>query len=450
MSWVKIRKTVQHEVKLSAHDDTGREFFKDCLDDPDMIYVPRCFVPIHPNPNVPPGQAMSDSITFEGKLENSGTRPQESAIKAIKEAFAKWPYAGIVQLPPGCGKTVIAIAAAIQLRQRTMICVHTSILFAQWLKRIATFAPSAKIGYIRGAKWQVDDDTDFIVAMLPTLYRKLSKPETEQRLKDLQCGLVVVDEVHHVAARTYFAAVISIPTQCLLGLSATPKRNDALTRILYYVMGPNIFRAATEVDQRLQKVARILHYEPFMGNKRTFSSRNFERTYFLKRLSQDKDRNLWLRDEIVKLLTDDRKQFLILSHYIKHLKVLKQLLAEYCSSAEMITQKTKAAERETIFATARIIFATYTLIKEGCDEPRLNTMVLTLPAGNIIQTAGRVMRGSSAFAYVLDVADENSHFGILDAMALNRRKFFQKSEFTIEDVTYVPEEQGLVPVRRSS
>jgi superfamily II DNA or RNA helicase len=447
MSWVKVKKTAKDMKKLSAQDESGREFFIECEDDRYM-YVPRCFQPIHPIPQLEPGQAMSQEVLFAGHLEDTAIRPQKAAVAAIKKAFSSWPFAGIVQLPPGCGKTVIAIASAIQLRQRTMICVHTSILFAQWLKRIATFAPNAKIGKIRGAVWQVDEDTDFIVAMLPTLYKKLDKPDMGARLDHLKCGLVVVDEVHHVAARTYFAAVINIPTFCLMGLSATPKRTDQLTRILYYVMGPSIFQAGGAVDTNLQKIARILHYRPCLDNSMTFSTHHQERAYYLRRLSRDSGRNLWLRDEIIKLLADERKQILILSHYLKHLSLLKALLAEHCDSIAIISQKTKPRERETIFAESRVICATYVLVKEGCDEARLNTMVLTLPAGNIIQTAGRVMRGSSSFAFVLDVVDEDTPFTILRNMAMNRRNFFQKNEFTIQDCEYKFEDHGLVPVRK--
>ena len=47
-------------------------------------------------------------------------------------------------------------------------------------------------------------------------------------------GLSIYDEAHHVASKVFSRALQKCSTKYTLALSATPIRNDGLTKILYW------------------------------------------------------------------------------------------------------------------------------------------------------------------------------------------------------------------------
>ena len=59
---------------------------------------------------------------------------------------------GIISLPCGYGKTIIALYLISKLKKKTLIIVHKSFLVNQWIERIQQFLPEARIGIIQGKK----------------------------------------------------------------------------------------------------------------------------------------------------------------------------------------------------------------------------------------------------------------------------------------------------------
>ena len=55
---------------------------------------------------------------------------------------------GIISIPPGHGKTILAIYIACMLNVKTLVVVHKSFLVKQWIDKIKEFT-NAKIGIIR-------------------------------------------------------------------------------------------------------------------------------------------------------------------------------------------------------------------------------------------------------------------------------------------------------------
>ena len=90
----------------------------------------------------------------------------------------------------GLGKTGMSLFISAKLGFKTLVVVHTSVLLSQWVERINQFLPNAKIGIIRGNKFE-SDDKDICIAMLQTLTSK-------QRIfkkNAFDCfGFLIVDE----------------------------------------------------------------------------------------------------------------------------------------------------------------------------------------------------------------------------------------------------------------
>ena len=91
-----------------------------------------------------------DSIDFESEIKLQDH--QEIALKKIREKDF-----GVIVLPPGSGKTVIALEIIAEKRQPALIIVHRKQLFDQWIERIQNFLkiPKKEIGQFGNQKKKI-------------------------------------------------------------------------------------------------------------------------------------------------------------------------------------------------------------------------------------------------------------------------------------------------------
>ena len=55
-------------------------------------------------------------------------------------------------------------------------------------------------------------------------------------------GLVIYDECHHLGAEVFSKALLKTSCKYTLGLSATPKRNDGLSKVFEWYLGNIVFK----------------------------------------------------------------------------------------------------------------------------------------------------------------------------------------------------------------
>jgi hypothetical protein len=179
------------------------------------------------------GDPMQSGMEFQTQLHNNPSKPQQQAAQAWLDRGGE----GIICLPCGMGKTVVALYCALMKARKTLILVHNEGLMNQWRERITQFIPLARIKIFRQAL-QDTSDCDFVLGMLQSV-SKVAQPLDE-------FGLVIVDECHHIAARTFAVAVRKTRPRYLLGLSATPTRPDGLTSVIEWLLGPVVYRATRQ------------------------------------------------------------------------------------------------------------------------------------------------------------------------------------------------------------
>lgn len=129
-------------------------------------------------------------------------------------ALAAWDAAGrrgVVALPTGSGKTLVAIAAIAKLGVAALVLVPTRVLLDQWARALAACWPHP-IGRL--------GDGDHHVAPI-TVATYASAVMWAPRIGD-RFGLVVVDEAHHVGAWCPADILEMLTAPARLGLTATP------------------------------------------------------------------------------------------------------------------------------------------------------------------------------------------------------------------------------------
>ncbi len=152
---------------------------------------------------------------------------QVEALAALARSRATGAGRAIVVLATGLGKTWLAafdlqaIEAELGRPPRVLVLAHLRELLEQ---AAGTFRAC---GFESGVAWLGDGkrpagDWRLLFASVQTL----SRPEHLQGFRPDDFDCVVVDEVHHAAARSYRRVLDHLQPRFLLGLTATPERAD--------------------------------------------------------------------------------------------------------------------------------------------------------------------------------------------------------------------------------
>lgn len=80
--------------------------------------------------------------------------------------------------------------------------------------------------------------------------------------------------------------------------------------------------------------------------------------------------------------------------------------------------------------TKNIIIGTYSMIEEGADIPKLDTVIMLTPKSTVEQTVGRIMRQKNKNdPLIIDIIDEFSAF---TNQSEKRKKFYKKQSYLLE------------------
>ncbi|HBR81037.1 TPA: restriction endonuclease subunit R, partial [Candidatus Uhrbacteria bacterium] len=410
------------------------KFFKLIEEDGENVILPRGFlikltdhlrsrgIPF----NLQDERTLLPEVNFSSVIE---LRPEQEKVVGL----AMETEQGVIVAPPGSGKTIMGLELIARRSQPTLILTHRRQIANQWIERIQTFLniPKAHIGRIDGVKKTVGEK--ITVAML----QSLSRQEDLKDWKD-KFGTVIVDECHHIPAKTFREIVANINAKYWYGLTATPKRKHNDEKLIYLFIGDVIIELSdkpekqnetegfedTKIDRRV--IVRETEIEvPF-----SFTADNYQ--ILARIVSFDQSRNKLILDDIKKLATENQK-ILVLSERKEHLEVLNMCLKGVCETI-VITGDDSTSARKTKFAQIesghyQVILATGQLFGEGIDIPDIQTIVLAFPLafeGKLSQYIGRI-RGQQKMVY--DYHDAKTKF--LDQQFKKRKKFYKENGFKI-------------------
>jgi very-short-patch-repair endonuclease len=214
----------------------------------------------------------------------------------------------------------------------------------------------------------------------------------------------IVDECHHLSAQSFEQVVRRAKARFVLGLSATVTRKDGHHPIIFMQCGPVRHR----VDARVQAAARpfdhtvVVRPTAFHPAQDTDADKRAEFQALYRQLVDDELRNRGICEEIVQVVHEGRSP-LVLTERNEHLDRLERGLAGKVPQVVVLRgglgrrQRQAASDRLAAIppSEGRVILATGKYIGEGFDDPRLDTLFLTLPVswrGTIAQYVGRLHR----------------------------------------------------------
>lgn len=135
--------------------------------------------------------------------------------------FRKWNR-GIVVLPTGTGKTILSAMDAKRHGGKILFLVHRLDILKQSIDAYKKVWPDISIGLLTGEVRENEIDCDVLFASKDTL----RQPRELEKYSSNAFDYMVVDEVHHGQSPSYKDILSYFNPRFMLGMTATPDRND--------------------------------------------------------------------------------------------------------------------------------------------------------------------------------------------------------------------------------
>lgn len=393
------------------------------------MYVPRFYahkefkIPILPE--IKDIQKSDASfLSFKGTL-----RPYQ---EEIVDTYMKTPSGcGLLEIPCGRGKTVMALRIISLLNLKTLVIVHKEFLLNQWVERIRQFLPHARIGKIQGKKVDIIDK-DIVIGML----QSLSMKDYDKNVFD-GFGLTVIDECHHICAEVFSRSLFRIVTPHMLGLSATMERKDRLSFVFKMFLGDIVYTEERKQDQAVN--VRCVRYrnddEEYGKTIYNFKGQTHYAVMIKKLCEYEYRTEMILRIlEDIKRESDEKEygqQIMILAHNRSLLRDLydKIMEREIGTVGFYVGGMKEKDLKET--ESKEIIIATYAMAEEALDIKTLSALILATPKTDVTQAVGRILRTKHIYPLVVDIIDQHD---IFEKQWIKRRRFYKKSGYIMKEI----------------
>ena len=340
---------------------------------------------------------------------------------------------GIIAIPCRYGKTVIGLNIACKLKLKTLIVVHKEFLLNQWKERINEFVPNVKIGRIQGSIINTNQ-CEIVIGMLQSISMK---DYDDDVFNDF--GLVIFDECHHLGAEVFSKALLKTNFKYTLGLSATPRRDDGLTKVFEWYLGKIVFqiKKRNKEDVLVKIVKYFNEDEEYCKEEKNFKGLN-NSSKMINNICSFIPRTEIIVNEI-QLLCKENRKILVLSNRVSHLKDMHILLTKI-NINKVGYYIGGMKEKELDESTKNdVILATFSMAEEGFDCKELDSVIFASPRSKIEQAVGRILRKKVEDRLitpkVIDIADE---FSMFINQNTKRFKFYKRNKYQIEYVNHTP------------
>lgn len=401
----------------NQNKESGFQVF---MESPKKLYLPRFYgLKRFGEPdtnNINEGEKVD--MKFNGSL-----RPEQLPIEELYLKNAREKGGGIISIKCGGGKTVLSLHIASILSVKTVVVVHKDFLMTQWRDRIMEFLPTARIGKIQQNTVDIENK-DIVLAMV----QSLSMKEYEEGTFD-SFGLAIFDECHHLGAEVFSKSMGKVASKYMLGLSATPKRKDGLSKVFEWYMGDIVFNQLKKNEDYAEVQLIDCNFDDEKYNKEEL---NFRKEPCMPKMINNICEYLPRTNLIIEQTLRYNKEgrnVLILSDRRGHLKCMYELLKDYSRGYYVGGMKPDELRESQ---EKDILLATFSMAAEGMDIPKLDTVILASPKSDVEQSVGRIFRKKACdrdfHPLIIDLQD---NFSMFENQCNKRLSLYRKLNFTI-------------------
>ena len=355
--------------------------------------------------------------SFTGTLLEHQVRLKTEAIRRMNEQGSAF-----LKLHCGAGKTCISIYIATKVKLRTLIVVHRVVLMKQWADSIAAFTDCKTKVVVIKANEPIPTDAEFYIINVVNVFKR-------SNVDFMPFGLVIFDECHIMGSPKAMYAFRSFSPKFMLGLSATPYREDGMHAVTERYLGD------AYIEKQMQHphvVYKVSYKPPVNYGAEEFVTRTgkLNWTKIINHQAMDEARNRM----ILRIVTEHPKRtFLVLCKRVEQCHFICDALGRVGASCDVFTGSSK-----TLDYTARVLVSTYNKSGVGFDHPNLDALVIATDVKAMIeQYHGRIFRRKDCKPILFDIVDDFGPFHVHYAM---RRKYYLQSGAVIR--RYANEGEG--------
>jgi superfamily II DNA or RNA helicase len=444
---------------------------------PTRFYIPRCwgkdiFGEAEASA-IPEGKALRSNLEFIGK-------PYDYQTAIVNQFIDTAGGNGLICVPCGRGKTFMAIWTAMRLGKKFLIVVDKEFLMNQWKGELESLVPGIRVGILQEDKCQIGEEL--------LVGKPLTLPELKAKCKELGCkvtgkreelleriravnpdfqekevtkvsydctiamiqtlvqrdfpqgtfkdfGFTIFDECHHLGAAHFSRALLKVQTKHMLGLSATPVRDDGLTKVFEWFLGKPVYWEKTR-EPDPQVVVRLEQFttkDPDYNEVPVDYKGDPVLARLLTKIVECKERNEQIAKLIREIAEDSRRRILVLSERIGHLESLEELLKPSGLTMSYYVGGMKEEEREAGAREARVLLASYAMASEAMNIKHLNCVIMASPRKKVEQSTGRILRVQKSQREVnpliVDIVD--SH-GMYQGQWKKRAAYYKRCAYRIQ------------------
>lgn len=384
------------------------------------------------------------NVEFKGELREEQKDAMNEMLKFDN---------GILHAATAFGKTVVCSAIIAEKKVNTLIILESSALIEQWKESLEKFLdideelPEYKtktgklkvrkelVGKLQGAHDSMTGIVD--IAMAGSLCKK---GEFHNFLN--QYGMVLVDECHHAASDTISNVLKEVKAKYVYGVTATPKRGDGLEKINYMLLGPIRYSYTAKEKAKSQGIEHLVYprFTPIVAPRGVITEKMHPNEAY------DIIRDNEIRDDLI--IGDIRECVsvgrtpVVLSRYKEHSEKLYGRLKDYADHVFLMTGNNSKKDHKKILEQlyqvdareSMILIATGSLIGEGFDFPRLDTLFMAMPVSFrsvVEQYAGRLNRDYEGKENVIVYDYVDSHIPMFDNMYAKRLKAYKQIGYEV-------------------
>lgn len=346
---------------------------------------------------------------------------QIPALEELQNSREEGYNKAMVVMATGLGKTYLAAFFAKSFK-RVLFIAHLEEILYQSEKSFKRVLPDASTGIYNGK--EKNPSADIIFASIQTLSRKTHL----ERFSADAFDLIIVDEFHHAAANSYQKVLAYFNPEFLLGITATPDRNDY--RDIYAICEGNVAYRIEFIEAVNKKwLAPFSYYGVY--DETDYSSIRWLGTRYDADELAVAQLKMSLAEKIL-AAWETRKQTRTLVFCSSILQA--EFLSDYFNqkgyrSVSLHSQSAPCLREKAILQLKKgeiDAIMTVNLFNEGVDIPEADTLLFVRPTESLTVFTQQIGRG-------LRLADGKSHCVIIDLIANYRNADVKQSLFYLHE-----------------
>ena len=249
-----------------------------------------------------------------------------------------------------------------------------------------------------------------IVATIQSLHARLEDNTTRGALLDWLhniCKFVMIDESQAINDKQWQDVLDEVRAPYRIALSATPRRTDGATMLIFAQTGPLIYETSADEQIKKGRLCELnIEYWPF--DHKLYNDNDKELNYaevYAECIVNNEERNKFLIERALELL-DEERQVLMLILQIEHGHILKEMLLEKGLGVDEVnfvwgetSDKVRTRAIEEFRSGKYKVLIGSTVADAGLNIPSISGVVLCGAGNSDITHIQRIGRGARTFDY---------------------------------------------------